>query len=79
MSETEPLDEREIERLENLFPAAASGAFRNAYHQALRAGFSVLVSANGAIYEVFPDGHRRFVKAIDPPIVMRPGQKFTIR
>ena len=70
-------DER-IEQLESLFPTASDAVFFNAYQRALAAGLSVMVSEQGKIFEVFPDGHRTFVKTIDPPLTVEPGQKFTI-
>ena len=55
-------DERHMEQLERDFPAASGMAFAKAYDQAIQAGLSVLVSKNGSIYEVFPDGRRELVK-----------------
>ena len=68
-------DERQIEQLERDFPAASGMAFAKAYDQAIQVGLSVLVSKNGAIYEVFPDGRRELVKKIAPPIPTQPGLK----
>ena len=74
-----PLDEQQIEQLESSFPAASGVAFANAYDQAILAGLSVVVSDNGAIYEVFPDGQRKLVKTIAPPSPAQPGRKFTFQ
>ena len=68
-------DERRIEQLELNFPAASGVAFSNAYDRALQAGLSVMVSENGAIFEVFPDGQRRLVKEIAPPRTTQSGVK----
>lgn len=73
-----PTDEQRIEQLERSFPAASGVAFSNAYSQAVQAGLSVVVSEDGAIFEVFPDGQRRLVKTIAPPSPAQPGQKITI-
>lgn len=73
-----PLDEQRIEQLELSFPASSGAAFASAYDRAIQAGFSVVVSDNGAIYEVFPEGQRKLVKTIAPPSPAQPGQKFTI-
>ena len=78
MSSDSP-DECEFERLEAQLPAAAGIAFSNAYHQALGAGLSVMVADNGAIYEVFPDGHRRLIKKIAPPIPTQAGVKIKFK
>lgn len=74
---SEPPDEWLIDKLEAQFPAAAGAVFANAYNQALQAGLSVLVSDSGAIYEIFPDGRRRFVKKIAPPTPIQLGLKIT--
>ncbi len=79
MSNTKPsLDEQQMEQLEREYPAASGAAFSKAYQQAVQTGLSVVVSENGAIFEVFPDGQRRFVKSITPPTPAEPGRKFTI-
>ena len=49
-----------------------------AYWKTLASGGSVLETDGGAIYEVFPDGTRRFVKQIEPPISVEYGQKIAI-
>lgn len=73
-----PMNEQHIEQLESKFPAASGVAFSMAFQQAVDAGLRVLVSENDAIYEVFPDGQRQFVKSITPPIPAEPGQKISI-
>lgn len=62
------ISEASIEYLENHIPELADAAFRQAYWQALAAGSSVLVSENGRIVEVFPDGNRKLIKQIAKPI-----------
>jgi hypothetical protein len=69
------LDVAEIERLESVFPAASGSAFAAARQKVLASGQSVLQSENGIIYEVFPDGHRREVKRIEPPTPIQRGRK----
>jgi hypothetical protein len=73
MSSSTP-DERQIDQLEMQLTVASSAVFSKAYDQALKAGLSVMVSEDGAIYEIFPDGRRRLVKTIDPPTMTRAGQ-----
>lgn len=53
-------------------------AVRRAYEAALASGHSVLVSKGGVIYEVHPDGTRRELKKIEPPIPMAKGQKISL-
>lgn len=72
------LDEQQLEQLERDYPAASGVAFSNAFQQAVQAGLSVMVSENGSLFEVFPDGQRRFVKSIAPPIPAQPGRKIEI-
>ncbi len=72
-------DDQQFEQLESSFAAASGAAFSEAYNLAIKAGLSVVVSDNGAIYEVFPDGHRRLVKTITPPSPAQPGRKLTLQ
>jgi hypothetical protein len=65
----------EIESLEAQLPAASGVAFSNARAQVLASGQSVLQSEGGVIYEVFPDGHRLFVKTVEPPSTVIVGSK----
>jgi hypothetical protein len=74
-----PDQEEEIVRLEEQFPALAGAAFAAARAEALAAGESVLQSEGGAIYEIFPDGTRKWVKDIEPPTRVVRGAKITIR
>ena len=71
--------ENNIEILEREFPAMSGVAFEEARKRALESGLSVLQSEGGVIYEVFPDGSRKRVKDIEPPVKVVSGQKITIR
>jgi hypothetical protein len=73
------MSDRDIQKLESQFPAVSASAFAEAREQVLASGQSVLQSEEGAIYEVFPDGNRRLVKKIEPPVQLVSGQIFTIR
>jgi hypothetical protein len=73
------LREKEIDELERRIPEWAKVAFDQAYRRTLAAGYSVLVSDNGIIYEVFPGGTRRPVKRIAPPTPVERGHKIQIR
>jgi len=68
-----------IEYLENQIPALAQAAVTMAYWNTLASGQSVLETENGAIYEMFPDGTRRLIKQIEPPIQVQYGQKIALR
>jgi hypothetical protein len=74
-----PDQENDIEALENLFPTLSGSAFAAARERVLASGQSVLQSEQGEIIEVFPDGRRVLVKKIEPPTVVVPGTKITIR
>lgn len=69
------IQEEAIQYLETHIPELAELAVKQSYWQALAAGSSVLESDNGAIYEVFPDNTRNFVKAIELPTPVSIGEK----
>ena len=73
------LPEDELERLEGVLPRASGIAFAAARARVLASGQSLLQSEGGVIYEVFPDGRRRFVKAIEPPTAVVSGSKIVLR
>ena len=72
------MSEKDIESLETGFPAASGSAFTAARDQAFALGHSVLQSEKGIIYEVFPDGRRKFVKKVEPPTPAVPGTKIDL-
>lgn len=71
--------EKAIEYLEKHIPEMAEAAVKQAYWQALASGSSVLVSENGAINEVFPDGTVKFIKKIKPRFAAEKGRVIEIR
>jgi hypothetical protein len=73
------MSDSEIDYLETQIPELAQAAVTIAYWQALAAGHSVLEAHDGVIYEIFPDGGRRFVKQIEPPTPVEKGTKIHIR
>jgi hypothetical protein len=72
-------EEKNIEILENRFPAKSGAAFADARQRVLASGQSVLQSEQGNIYEIFPDGRRVLVKTIEPPTTVVSGSRITIR
>jgi hypothetical protein len=72
------MSEQDIQKLESRFPAVAGPAFAAARERVLASGQSVLETADGVIYEVYPDGRRVPVKRIEPPTAYSPGSVFTI-
>jgi hypothetical protein len=74
-----PDQETDIVKLEDQFPPASGSAFAAARQQVLASGQSVLESEDGKIFEVFPNGTKRLIKTIEPPVPVVPGQKIAIR
>ena len=72
------LNEEQTEELERQFPEMAGVAFAEAYQRTLAAGFSVLVSDDGFIFEVFPDGTRKMIKQIKLPMLVVKGSRLKI-
>jgi len=56
----------------------SGSVFASARKRVLESGQSALQSEGGSIYEVFPDGRKQFVKAIEPPIRVASGRKMTL-
>jgi hypothetical protein len=69
------LSEEAISFLEEHIPELADVAFKQAYWAALASGSSVLVSENGDLVEVFPDGKHKFIKHLSPAIQVTRGQR----
>lgn len=73
------LSEEAIDYLEAHIPELAEIAFKQAYWSALASGSSVLVSENGSLVEVFPDGQRKFIQKLPEWIPVTRGQKWKLR
>lgn len=71
--------DKDIQELESQFPVVSGQAFAHARDLVLASGQSVLQTEDRFIIEVFPDGQKKTVKQIEPPIYLAPGSKFTIR
>ena len=56
-----PLSEEAMCFLEEHIPKLATVAFKQAYWAALASGSSVLISENGNLVEVFPNGKQKFI------------------
>ncbi|MGA8165267.1 MAG: hypothetical protein WB791_09630 [Waddliaceae bacterium] len=69
------LSEEAMSYLEEHIPELANVAFKQAYWAALATGSSVLVSENGNLIEIFPDGRHKFIKHLAPAIPVIPGQR----
>ena len=75
MSESEKI----ITELEATFSALSGIAFTTARKETLASGQRVLLSENGVIYEVFPDGRRVERNRIEPPTPIPTGTRIVIR
>ena len=73
------LNEEALNYLEEHIPELAEVAFKQAYWAALASGSSVLMSEDGNLVEVFPDGKRKFIKKLPPSTPVTPGQKLEIQ
>jgi hypothetical protein len=73
------LSEKELDYLESHIPELAAVAFKQAYWAALATGSSVLMSENGNLVEIFPDGTRKIIKPLPPATPVIPGQKFELK
>jgi len=76
MRATDP--EQVLDYLEQQIPGLSAAAVDVAYWQALAAGQAVLVSGEGGIYQAFPDGTRKLVKALPKPLSVPVGTRVTI-
>jgi hypothetical protein len=70
--------EKALDYLEQQLPSLSAAAVDIAYWRALAAGHKVLVSGEGGIYGVFPDGTRTFVKATEKPLDLPVGTRVKI-
>ena len=72
-------NEKAIDYLEAHIPELAEAAVKQAYWQALASGSSVLVSENGVMKEVFPDGTSKIIQENVPFVKTRKGQIIKIK
>lgn len=70
--------EQTLDYLEQQIPSLSAAAVDVAYWQALASGDEVLVSGEGGIYEVFPDGTKKLVKSLEEPLSVPVGTQVEI-
>ncbi len=73
------LNEKAMRVLESSIPELASGAVRQAYVRALASGSTVVEVINGQLVESRPDGTRKVLKQLPPPIHVQPGSRRRVR
>jgi hypothetical protein len=72
------MTEESMRFLEEHIPDLADAAVKQAYWQALATGSSVLVSEEGALIEIFPDGTRKVLKQLEPQTAVTSGQRLEL-
>ncbi|MDP3331325.1 MAG: hypothetical protein Q8S55_04915 [Methylococcaceae bacterium] len=72
------MTEESMRFLEEHIPILADAAVKQAYWQALATGSSVLVSEDGALVEIFPDGTRKVLKQLEPQTAVILGQRLEL-
>ncbi len=72
------MTEESMRFLEEHIPDLADAAVKQAYWQALATGSSVLVSEEGALVEIFPDGTRKVLKQLEPQTAVTSGQRLEL-
>lgn len=72
------MSDQDIKKLEDEFLVNSGSAFVEARERVLQSGQCVMQTENGVIYEVSPDGRRRAIKNIEPPITFPAGELYTI-
>lgn len=65
------LSEEIIQYVENQIPEMAEHATRQAFWNTLASGNSVIIAQKGKLWEVYPDGTRRFIKDIIGPVTVQ--------
>ena len=70
--------ENTLDYLEQQIPSLSADAVDVAYWKSLAAGNSVLVSGEGGIFEVFPDGTQKLVKTTCRPLSVPVGTRVRI-
>jgi hypothetical protein len=72
------MTEESMRFLEEHIPDLADAAVKQAYWQALATGSSVLVSEEGALAEIFPDGTRKVLKQLEPQTAVKLGHRMEL-
>lgn len=71
------LGEEAMQYMEDQIPELAQYATRQAYWHTLASGDTVVIAEDGKLWEIFPDGSRRYIKDIPAPSTI-PQRHFTI-
>jgi hypothetical protein len=71
--------EKSIGDLEIDMAKLAGNAFRLAREQAMLTSGSVVEAQGNALYRVYADGSREFIKELPPPLAVQPGAVYKLR
>jgi len=69
------MNEKTIRFLEEHIPELFEAAVKQAYWGALASGSSVLISENGVLVEIHPDGTRKIIKQLASPTSVTKDQR----
>lgn len=72
-------NDKKIRATEEQIPELAKSATKSAYRRVLASGNTVLVSKDGEIRRIYPDGSAEFVKKSVPAIKMQKGTIIKIK
>ena len=72
------MNENAMRHIEDHIPELADAAIKQAYWSALASGSSVLECSDGILYEVSPDGSKRQIKKVKPPLPVTIGQRLEL-
>lgn len=73
------LKEKEIQNLEKKIPYLAKDSAKQAFKKILSSGSGVLITENGELLKVFPDGKQVSIAKIAPRIAIKKGTIFNIK
>jgi hypothetical protein len=73
-----PMNENAMQHIEEHIPELADSAIKQAYWSALSSGSNVLECSGGVMYEVSPDGTKREIKKVKPPVAVAIGQRLEL-
>ena len=74
-----PLSDEEIDFLGTQIPAQAVAATQAAFWSALTSGQSVVCADGDELYEIFPDGSRRFIKSLPRTVLLTADTKLILK
>jgi hypothetical protein len=71
--------ERQLRELEEEIPLLAGPAFAAAYQNALKSGMVFVQAIGNDLYEIHPDGSKKFIKSVEPAAIFPADTKAKIK